>query len=127
MTGKMIKLRRKELGMNAEALAAKCGLSPATIYRYESGDIENMGIDKLIPIADALHTTPAYLMGWEDAPKSSAAAPADELSAAPADELSAAEQELVRRYRKATDADRAVVDLVLEKYAAPSSSGVQVG
>ena len=29
-------------------------------------DIMNMRIDKLEPIAKALHTTPAYLMGWEE-------------------------------------------------------------
>ena len=68
MTGDRIKSRRKELGMNAETLAAECGLAPATIYRYEKGDIENMGIDKIRPIADALHTTAAYLMGWDDDP-----------------------------------------------------------
>ena len=68
MTGARIKARRKELGMSAESLAAECSLSPATIYRYEKGDIENMGIDKLKPIAAALHTTPAYLMGWDDDP-----------------------------------------------------------
>lgn len=65
-TGERIKERRKALGMNAESLAAKCGVSPATIYRYEKGDIENMGTDKLTPIAEALATTPAFLMGWED-------------------------------------------------------------
>lgn len=65
-TGERIKIRRKELGMSAETLAELCGISPATIYRYEKGDIENMRTDKLIPIAEALKTTSAYLMGWED-------------------------------------------------------------
>lgn len=64
-TGERIKERRKALGMNAETLAERCGVSPATIYRYEKGEIENMGTDKLTPIATALYTTPAFLMGWE--------------------------------------------------------------
>lgn len=64
--GERIKKRRKELGMNAETLAAKVGVSAATIYRYENGDIEKVGSEKLKPIADALRTTPADLMGWED-------------------------------------------------------------
>lgn len=64
--GKRIKDRRKELGLNAEAVAEKIGVSPATIYRYESADILNMGIDKVELIAEALYTTPAYLMGWAD-------------------------------------------------------------
>lgn len=57
-----IKNRRKELGLSAEEVAEKIGVSPATIYRYESADIMNMGIDKLIPLAEVLHTTPGYLM-----------------------------------------------------------------
>ncbi len=64
--GKRIKDRRKELGLNAETVAEKIGVSPATIYRYESADILNMGIDKVELIAEALYTTPAYLMGWTD-------------------------------------------------------------
>ena len=64
--GKRIKDRRKELGLNAETIAEKIGVSPATIYRYESADILNMGIDKVELIAEALYTTPAYLMGWTD-------------------------------------------------------------
>lgn len=65
-TGERIKQLRKKMGMSAETLADRCGVSPATIYRYEKGDIENMGTDKLTPIAAALYTTPAYLMGWQD-------------------------------------------------------------
>lgn len=64
--GERIKKRRKELGLSAEQVADKLGVSPATIYRYESNDIVNMRIDKLEPIADILNTSPAYLMGWEE-------------------------------------------------------------
>lgn len=64
--GKRIKNRRKELGLSAEIVAEKIGVSPATIYRYESAEIMNMGIDKIELIAHALYTTPAYLMGWTD-------------------------------------------------------------
>ena len=39
-TGERIKLQRKKLSMSAEQLAEKVNLSPATIYRYEKGDIE---------------------------------------------------------------------------------------
>ena len=64
--GERIKSRRKEIGLSAEEVAIELGVSPATVYRYESNDIMNMRIDKLEPIAKALRTTPAYLMGWED-------------------------------------------------------------
>mgnify|MGYP001134699636 CR=1 FL=1 len=62
--GERIKNRRKQLGLSAEQIAAELGVSPATVYRYESNEIMNMRIDKLEPIAKALHTSPAYLMGW---------------------------------------------------------------
>lgn len=64
--GHRIKERRKELRISADELANKLGKNRATIYRYEKGDIENLPLDILEPIADALDTTPQYLMGWDD-------------------------------------------------------------
>lgn len=61
-----IKQRRLELGYTADALAKLLNKNRATIYRYENGDIENMPIDVLEPLAKALNTTPAYLMGWQE-------------------------------------------------------------
>lgn len=61
-----MKQRRKELGFSAEKIAELLGVSPATIYRYENGAIDKVPGDRLKPIADALSTTPAYLMGWTD-------------------------------------------------------------
>lgn len=63
--GERMKTRRKQIGMSAEQVAELLNISPSTVYRYENGDIEKMGIDKLTPIAKALQTTPAYLMGWD--------------------------------------------------------------
>lgn len=70
-TGERIKCRRKELSMSAEQLAEKVNLSPATIYRYEKGDIEKVPADILKKIARALNSSPAYLMGWESENKPS--------------------------------------------------------
>ena len=67
--GDRIKERRKELKMSAEELGAKLGKDRSTIYRYEKGDIENLPLDILEPIASALNTTPQYLMGWDEAVK----------------------------------------------------------
>jgi transcriptional regulator with XRE-family HTH domain len=64
--GERIKQRRKELGLSADKLGERIGKNRATIFRYENGDIENLPIDILEPIASALHTTPQYLMGWEE-------------------------------------------------------------
>lgn len=65
-TGERIKCRRKELSMSAEQLAEKVGLAPATIYRYENGDIEKIPTDILRKIAQALHSSPTYFMGWKE-------------------------------------------------------------
>lgn len=64
--GEKIKALRKRQNISVDELASKLGKNRATIYRYERGDIENLPLDTLDPLAKALHTTPAYLMGWED-------------------------------------------------------------
>ena len=61
----IIKRRRKELGLTLKDVAEKLGVSESLISRYESNDVKNMGIDKLIPLAEVLKTTPTYLMGLE--------------------------------------------------------------
>ena len=66
--GDRIKQRRLEIGLTVDQLAAKIGKNRATVYRYESSDIEKFPIDVLSPLADALRTTPAYLMGWDETP-----------------------------------------------------------
>lgn len=65
-TGQLIKQRRKDIGMSADELGKRIGKNRATIFRYENGDIEKLPIDILKPIAEALMTTPQYLMGWEE-------------------------------------------------------------
>ena len=74
-TGERMKQRRKELGFSAEKVAERLGVSPATIYRYERGDIEKVPGDSLGEIAKILQTTPAYLMGWEEKPAAPAPRP----------------------------------------------------
>lgn len=63
--GERIKNRRKALKMNADDVAEKLGVSRSTVFRYEKGDIEKFPTQLLNQIADVLHTTPGYLMGWE--------------------------------------------------------------
>ena len=67
--GDRIKQRRKALKMSADELGARLGKDRSTIFRYEKGDIENLPLDILEPIADILQTTPQYLMGWEEVQK----------------------------------------------------------
>lgn len=67
--GQRIKERRTELRMSVDKLAKVLGKDRSTIYRYEKGEIENMPLDILEPIAKALQTTPQYLMGWTEVQK----------------------------------------------------------
>lgn len=61
----LIKRRRLELGKTLEDVGNAMGVSKATVQRWESGEIKDMRRSKLVDLARALDTTPAYLMGWE--------------------------------------------------------------
>ena len=59
----IIKNRRSELGLTLEEVATRVGVNPATIMRWETGAIQNLGRDKIAALAAALHVTPEYLLG----------------------------------------------------------------
>jgi len=65
-TGERMKKRRKELGISADMVAEKLGVSRSTVFRYEKGDIDKVPADVIKPLAKVLQTTEAYLMGWEE-------------------------------------------------------------
>ena len=64
--GARIQHRRKELNLSVEDVAKRLNKNRTTVYRYEKGDIGNLPLETLKPLADILKTTPAYLMGWEE-------------------------------------------------------------
>lgn len=64
-----IKKRRKELYLKADDVADAIGVSRATLYRYENQDIQKIPTRILDPLAEVLHTTPEYIMGWEEKEK----------------------------------------------------------
>lgn len=51
--------------MSADSLAKLIGKDRSTVYRYESGGIDKVGSDIIATLAQALQTTPSYLMGLE--------------------------------------------------------------
>lgn len=64
--GKRIKSRRELLGLTQEDLARKLGYkSKTTIAKIENGT-NDIVQSKVKEFAEALETTPAYLMGWKD-------------------------------------------------------------
>lgn len=64
--GKRIKEKRIELGITQEDLASKLGYkSKTTIAKIENGT-NDITQSRVVDFANALNTTPAYLMGWEE-------------------------------------------------------------
>ena len=67
--GERIKKRREELNMTQAELARILGYKSRTsVYKMELGE-RGLPQKKIKQIAEALHTTPEYIMGWEEKPK----------------------------------------------------------
>lgn len=64
--GSKIYALRTEQGMTLEELGNKVGVGKSTVRKWEQGIIGNMRRDKLVKVAEALGTTPSYLLGWEE-------------------------------------------------------------
>ena len=96
MIGDRIKNARLALGYSAEQVAAFLGVSPATVYRYENGDISKLPSKFIKPLAEYLCVSPSWLMGWSEeirSPESSSNQPAD-LGAIQPDEA-----DIIKTYR----------------------------
>ena len=63
--GDKIRQLRETNGMTLEELGDKVGVGKSTVRKWETGMIANMRRDKILKVAQALGTTPDYLMGWE--------------------------------------------------------------
>lgn len=98
-----IKQRRKELGLTAEDVAAALNVSRATIYRYESAEIEKVPITAIAPLAKVLHTTPMDIMGWDS-------------DTDVADEVSKEAQKIAKAFDKATPKEQNIVRMTLSEY-----------
>lgn len=108
-TYKIIKNRRLELGLTLKDVANALGVAESTVSRYESSDIQNMGIDKIEALARVLQCDPTYLMGWESDIKSNI-------------HLSNEEIQLVEKYRKADSISKEAVQRLLLYYSKISDS-----
>jgi len=63
---KRLKELRLKNGYTLAELAELINVKEATVQRYESGEIKNLKHDTVVKLAEILHCTPSYLMGWED-------------------------------------------------------------
>lgn len=82
---------RKKHNLTLEQVAEVVGVGKSTVRKWETGMIANMRRDKIALIAKALHTTPAYLMGWDEAASDSV----QHISVEPAEPISPNRQKLI--------------------------------
>ena len=62
-----IKQRRLQMGLSQQEVARGVGVSEATVSRWESGDIANMGAGRVGLLAQVLGVTPADILGGASA------------------------------------------------------------
>lgn len=65
---KVIRSRRKYLGLSLEDLGKRVGLSSVKMSSVENGNMKMLPYSCIKNLAEALKTSPAYLMGWTDSP-----------------------------------------------------------
>ena len=64
--GEKIHDLRIQKGLTLEELGNMVGVGKSTVRKWENGMIANMRRDKILKISEALNTSPAYLMGWNE-------------------------------------------------------------
>lgn len=57
--------RRKELGLTLEQVGDLCGVGKSTVRKWETGQINNMGRDKIISLSKALQVSPLFVLQAE--------------------------------------------------------------
>lgn len=67
--GSRIRDRREALKMSQDELSKKLGYKSRSSINKIELDERNLTQSKIKAIADALETTPAYIMGWEEEQK----------------------------------------------------------
>jgi transcriptional regulator with XRE-family HTH domain len=95
--GMRIRAKREALGITQEELAKMLGYkNKSTIAKIENG-VNDITQSKVLEFAAALHTTVAYLMGWDDV------APSNDFS------LSDLEKQIIIAFRKSDEISKAMV------------------
>lgn len=119
--GNKIRQARLAKHLTQEDLAKKVGTTKQNIYKYETGIITNIPLDRLEAIADVLSVTPSDLTGWYGPsihahvsdPSFAGAASLVQFPAGE-DPRTAVEHRLLRAWRAATDQAQAFALQLLE-------------
>lgn len=67
--GHRIKAAREAANMTQAELGRVCGITKQAIYKYETGVVTNIPIDRLEAIGRSLGVSAASLMGWDTGEK----------------------------------------------------------
>lgn len=102
--GEKIRPLREKLGLSQSKLAKEIGVPLQTFRKWELGFVANLSRDNLFSLCRLLHTTPSFLMGFEESD-------INPISDKPV-ELSPHEKALVSAYR-ANPAMQSAVDKLL--------------
>lgn len=95
--GLRIKLRRIDLGLTQEELAARLGnKSRASVCTVENGK-EDLTTTRIQQYADALECSPSYLMGWTES-----------------DGMTNQERKIIDAYRNSDDRTRRMIAYMLK-------------
>lgn len=116
-TGERIKALRLSKGMSQEELGAAVGVKKAAINKYENGIVVNLKRSTIAKLADALETTPSYLMGWaEEIVRDISGIFNEEKTATPeGDGLSDEDIEIIELLRAASPAKKAALLALLKE------------
>ena len=75
--GQRIREKREELGLTMEDLGQKMHVNKSTISKWERGAVESIKRSHVDELAQILHCSPEWLMGFDDKPEVKVVYPAD--------------------------------------------------
>lgn len=67
--GERLKSLREKNGLTQEELAKKLNTTKQTISKYEKDIVTNIPSDRIESLSKVLHSTPEYILGWEEKKK----------------------------------------------------------
>lgn len=67
--GERIKYRREQLGLSQDELARRLGYKSRSSINKIENDASGLPQTKIVAIANALQTTPSFIMGWQETQK----------------------------------------------------------
>lgn len=65
--GQRLRELRTQAGLTLDEAGKRIGASKQTLYKYETGIITNIPLDKIEELAKLYRVSPAEIMGWDEA------------------------------------------------------------